>query len=79
MFSVIQNVNGANSIVAENLDYNGAKVNFHGVCQNLWNAPDVKTATVKIMDDTLNTLEGDTETIVHVQEQPQEQPEEVTE
>lgn len=75
MFSVVQNVNGANSIVAENLDYNGAKVNFHRVCQNLWNAPDVKTATVKIMDDTLDTLEGDTETVVHVQEEPQPEPE----
>lgn len=72
MFSVIQNVNGANSIVAEGLDYNGAKVNFHAVCQSLWNSSDVKTATVKIMDDTLDTLDGDTETIVHVQEQPEE-------
>lgn len=72
-FSVIQNVNGNNSIVAEGLNYNGAKVNFHSTCTNLWNAPDVKTATVKIMDDTLDTLEGDTETIVHVQEQSQEQ------
>jgi hypothetical protein len=72
MFSVIQNVNGVNSIVAEGLDYNGAKVNFHRICQNLWNALDVRTATVKIMDDSLNTLEGDTETIVHVQEEPEE-------
>lgn len=72
MFSVVQNVNGANSIAAEGLDYNGAKVNFHRICQNLWNASDVKTATVKIMDDTLNTLDGDTETIVHVQEQAEE-------
>lgn len=75
MFSVIQNVNGANSIVAEGLDYNGAKVNFHRICQTLWNEPDVKTATVKIMDDTLDTLDGDAETIVHVQEEPQEQTE----
>ena len=74
MFSVIQNVNGNNSVVAEGLSYEGAKVNFHSVCMNLWNVPDVNTATVKIMDDTLETLEGDTETIVHVQEQPQEQP-----
>ena len=72
MFSVVQNVNGANSIAAEGLDYNEAKVNFHRICQNLWNASDVKTATVKIMDDSLNTLDGDTETIVHVQEQPEE-------
>lgn len=72
MFSVIQNVNGNNSVVAEGLSYEGAKVNFHRVCQNLWNSSDVKTATVKIMDDTLDTLEGDTETIVHVQEEPEE-------
>jgi len=72
MFAVVQNVNGANSIAAEGLNYNDAKVNFHRICQNLWNASDVKTATVKIMDETLNTLDGDTETIVHVQEQPEE-------
>ena len=44
-YSIIKVVNGNYFIEAEGFtDLDKAKVNFHGVCQTLWNAPDVITA-----------------------------------
>ena len=46
-------------------DLNKAKVKFHGVCQTLWNAPDVITACVMIADENLDAVEGYREVIRH--------------
>ena len=57
-------------------DLNKAKVKFHGVCQTLWNAPDVITACVMIADENLDAVEGYKEVIRHnnTVEVPTEEP-----
>lgn len=65
-YAIIKVVNGNYSIHAEGItDINSAKVTFHGLCQSLWNAPDVITACVKIIDENLDTVEGYKEFISH--------------
>lgn len=56
-YAIIKVINGNFFIHAEGItDENNAKMQFHGLCQTLWNAPDVITATVEIVDEKLNTL-----------------------
>jgi len=77
-YAIVKVVNGNYSIHAEEItDLNNAKVSFHGLCQTLWNAPDVITAEVKIMDENLDCVQGYKEYITHPEPQPE--PEEVTE
>lgn len=65
-YAIIKVINGNYSIHAEGItDVNSAKVSFHGLCQTLWNAPDVITACVKIIDENLDTVEGYKEVIAH--------------
>lgn len=65
-YAIIKVVNGNYAIHAEGItDLAAAKVSFHGLCQNLWNAPDVVTAKVKIVDENLDTVEGYQEFITH--------------
>ena len=65
-YAIVKVVNGNYFIHAEGItDVNAAKVQFHGLCQTLWNAPDVITAEVKIMDENLDTVEGYKEFISH--------------
>ena len=44
---------------------NTAKVNYFGLCQTLWNAPDVITGEVAIVDEQLDVVEGYKEFISH--------------
>lgn len=65
-YAIIKVVNGSYSIHAENITaIESAKVQFHGVCQTLWNATDVATATVMIIDENLDAVEGYIEYIHH--------------
>ena len=64
-FAVVDNVNGAFAVRTEHSDEQSALVSFHDRCKNLWNAPDVIRATVKILDDDLNVFNGESETITH--------------
>ena len=77
-YSLIKCVNGSYSVHAEGItDLSAAKTTFHGLCQTLWNAPDVITGEVAIMDENLDFVEMYKEFIRH---EPQPQPEpEVTE
>ena len=69
IFSIIKVINGNFSIHAEGItDLANAKTNFHGLCQALWNAKDVKTACVIIADENLDVVEGYKEFISHVEE-----------
>ena len=78
-YSVIQCVNGSNTIVAEGItDLSFAKTRFHGLCQTLWNAPDVLTGEVMIVDEQLNCVEGYKE-FIHHDPQPEPEPETETE
>lgn len=65
-YAIIKVINGSYSIHAEGInDINTAKVQFHGLCQTLWNAPDVVTAYVEIVDEQLDVAEGYKEFIHH--------------
>ena len=76
-YAIIKVVNGNYAIAAEGItDVNNAKVNFHGLCQTLWNAEDVQTACVMIVDENLDVVEGYKEFIfkpVEVVEEPVEE------
>lgn len=72
-YAIVKCINGNYSVHAEGItDINAAKTSFHGLCQSLWNAPDVVTATVKIMDENLDNAEGYRDFIYHEQEQTNE-------
>lgn len=65
-YAIVKVINGIYSIHAEGFtDIASAKVNFHGLCQTLWNAPDVLTAEVAIVDENLDAVEGYKEYIHH--------------
>lgn len=75
VYSIIKVVNGSFSIHAEGYtDISKAKVAFHGLCQILWNASDVITAEVAIMDENLNCAEGYRE-FIHHEPEPTPEPE----
>lgn len=65
-YAIIKVINGNFFIHAEGItDINAAKTQFHGLCQTLWNAQDVITAKVKIVDEQLNVVERYEEFIHH--------------
>lgn len=65
-YAIIKVINGNYFVHAEGItDLVSAKTQFHGLCQMLWNAPDVLSATVKIMDEKLDRVEGYQEFISH--------------
>ena len=73
-YSIIKVINGNYFVHAEGItDIAAAKVQFHGLCQTLWNAPDVITAYVMIADEQLDAVEGYKE-FIHHEVQPQEEP-----
>ena len=50
-YAIIKVINGNYFIHSEGITaIETAKVQFHGLCQTLWNAPDVATAMVMIAD-----------------------------
>ena len=64
--AIIKVINGNYFIHAEGItDLASAKVQYHGLCQTLWNAPDVITAYVMIVDEQLDVVEGYKEFIHH--------------
>ena len=76
-YAIIKVINGNYFIHSEGItDIASAKVQFHGLCQTLWNAPDVTTAYVMIADEQLDAVEGYKEYIHH---EPATVAEEVTE
>lgn len=72
-YAIIKCVNGNYSVHAEGItEISSAKTTFHGLCQMLWNAPDVITATVKIVDENLDNVEGYRDFITHPVEETEE-------
>lgn len=69
-YAIVKVINNNYFIHAEGITkIESAKTQFHGLCQTLWNAADVITATVKIMDENLDCVEDYKEFITHPQEQ----------
>lgn len=65
-YAIIKVVNGNYSVHAEGITtIEDAKTQFHGVCQTLWNAPDVISACVMIVDENLDFLDSNKEYIRH--------------
>ena len=66
-YYVIYVSNGALQVdkITEWSNLDSAKAKFHDVCKTLWSAPDVVTATVKILDSQLDNVEGCKEFITH--------------
>ena len=74
MYAIIKCINGNFSIHAEGItELANAKTMFHGLCQMLWNAPDVITSHVMIADEELDVVEGYKE-FIHHEPQPEENP-----
>ena len=64
--ALIQCVNGNYSIVAEGIQSDqNAIVAFHQRCATLWNAPDVYTGEVAVVDEQLCVYNGYKEFIHH--------------
>ena len=71
-YAIIKCINGNYFIHAEGItDLTAAKTQFHGLCQTLWNALDVLSAHVMIVDEQLNCVEGYREYIHHEPAVPQ--------
>ena len=66
IYAIIKVINGNYFIHAEGItDLTSAKTQFHSLCQTLWNAPDVLSAYVMIVDEQLDCVEGYKEFIHH--------------
>lgn len=66
-YAIIKCINGNYFIHAEGITaIESAKTQFHGLCQTLWNAPDVLRAYVMIVDEQLDVVEGYKEYIHHI-------------
>ena len=70
-YAIIKSVNSNFAIHSETTDFNSAKVQFHGLAQTLWNAPDVLTAKIEIVDEQLNVVE-DYREFIHHEAEPEE-------
>lgn len=65
-YAIIKVINGNYFIQSEGItDLSSAKTQFHTVCAALWNAPDVETAMVKIVDEQLDCVDGYMDLIIH--------------
>ena len=69
-YAIIKCVNGNYFIHSEGItDTTAAKTQFHALCTTLWNAEDVLTAKVEIVDEQLNVVDGYREFIHHEAEE----------
>ena len=68
-YSIIKCINSNFTVDSEHSDLQAAKVKYHDVCKILWNAPDVLTAKIEIVDEQLNVVEDYREFIHHEQEE----------
>lgn len=73
-YAVISNINGNFKIESEHGDdFQAAIVNFHNICAAFWNEPNVITAKVEVVDQSLNVVDGKSEFISHVEPEPEEE------
>lgn len=65
-YAIIKVINGNYFVHAEGIvALESAQAQFHGLCQTLWNASDVISAYVMIVDEQLDCVEGYKEFIHH--------------
>lgn len=76
VYALVKVINGHYFIHSEGItDLGNAKTQFHGLCQTLWNASDVLSAYVMIVDEQLDVVEGYKE-YIHHEAVPEVEPEE---
>lgn len=69
--AIITCINGNFKVEADGFTTEqAALVAFHGTAQTLWNAPDVLTGEVAIVDEQLDIYKGYKEFIRHTAQQP---------
>ena len=82
-YSLIAVTNGNFAVKSEHGENKqAALVAFHQLSAAYWNAPDVTTAMIKVVDENLDTVDGKMEYITHdpvpvapvVEEEPEEEP-----
>lgn len=74
-YAILKVINGNYFVHAEGITVlASAKTMFHGLCQTLWNAPDVLDAYVMIVDEQLDCVEWYKE-YIHHDPQPAPEPE----
>lgn len=56
-YAIVKVTDGNYNIHTEHDSVTAAKVEFHNLCRNLWNASDVTVACVMITDENLDTVE----------------------
>lgn len=67
-YAIISVVNGNFKIEAEyGTNLQGAIVGFHDKCKNYWNAGDVISAVVMVVDENMACVEDKVERITHSQ------------
>lgn len=65
-YAILKCINGNYFVHAEGITtIEAAKTQFHGLCQTLWNSPDVLSAHVMIADEQLDPVEGYKEYVHH--------------
>lgn len=65
-YAIVKVINGNYFIHAEGItELPSAKSQYHGLCETLWNASDVITAKVEIVDENLDCVEDCKEFISH--------------
>ena len=73
-YAVISNVNGVFKIESEHgNDLQAAIVAFHNKCATFWNAQDVITAKIEVVDEALNVVDEKREFISHIEPEPEEE------
>ena len=65
-YSLIACTNGNFAVKSEHGENKqAAMVAFHKLCETYWNAPDVTSAMIKVVDENLDTVDGKMEYITH--------------
>ena len=78
-YAILKVINGSYFVHAEGItELTSAKTQYHGLCQTLWNAPDVLNAEVAIVNEQLNIVDEYRE-FIHHDPQPEPEPEPVLE
>ena len=68
MYAIIKVSNGSFSVAAEGIKtIENAIVQYHGIAQTLWNAADVTSGCLMIVDEKLNIQNGYKENIIKEQ------------
>ena len=65
-YAILKVINGNYFVHAEGItDLANAKTQYHALCQTLWNAADVLSAYVEIVNEQLDVVDGYKEYIHH--------------